>query len=49
MRWTTLLVGLVLCLAVSLLLSALTHSVIFLGILPLLFVPFAVGRRRSGI
>lgn len=46
MRWSFLILALVLSIGISLLLSLLTHNFIFFGFLPLVFLPFAGGRRR---
>jgi hypothetical protein len=46
MRWSWLILALVVSLAISVALSLLTHNFIFIGFLPLVFVPF-LGRRHN--
>lgn len=48
MRWVILLIAIAVSLAVSLLLSAITHTFIFLAFLPFLFVPVVFSCRSSG-
>lgn len=47
MAWLILIGAIVICLALSLLLSAVTHGFIFFLFLPFLFGPFVFGRRRE--
>jgi hypothetical protein len=47
MSWLILLGAVVICLVLSLVLSALTHTFIFLMFLPFLFGPFVLGRQRG--
>lgn len=47
MRLSALLFSVLICLAISLVLSAIFHTFIFLAFLPFLFGPFVFRRRRS--
>ncbi len=49
MRWTVLIAAVIISLILSLLLSRLTHSYVFILVLPLVFAPlvFGWGRPRS--
>jgi hypothetical protein len=43
MRWTVLIAAVIISLILSLLLSRITHSYVFILVLPLLFAPFVFG------
>lgn len=45
MHWLMLLLAIVVCLALSLLLSVFFHTFIFLAFLPLVFMPLTIGAR----